>query len=244
MSIRRLTSFRLLTPEKRTGREILDLPPEAYTIAELEGCLADLRAVNRYLGDRRALLKHLSARIGAASEFSVLDIATGSADLPVAIADWARKAGLKATITAVDKNELTIEIARKHTARHPEIDVEVGDGLRLRFPDKSFDFVICSKSNHHFSEAENVHLIREMRRIARRGYLILDLQRSWLAYASIYLLTRLLVRNRLTRNDGPLSVLRAFTEAELAALAEKAGTSRFTVDSEPFWLLVLSGDAG
>ena len=83
-----------------------------------------------------------------------------------------------------------------------------------------------------------------MRRIARRGYIILDLQRSWVACALIYLLTRLLARNRVTRNDGPLSVLKAFTEPELAALAEKAGTSRFTISREPFWLLVLSGDAG
>jgi len=189
-------------------------------------------------------LKHLSAQMGGASEFSLLDIATGSADLPVVVAEWAGKVGLKTNITAVDINKLTIEIAREHAVGHPEIKVELGDALHLGFPDKSFDFVLCSKTCHHFSEADNVHLIREMRRIARRGYLIMDLERSWLAYALIYLLTRLLVRNRLTRNDGPLSVLRAFTVTELASLAEKAGTSRFTISREPFWLLVLCGDAG
>lgn len=244
MSLRRLLSSIPIIPAKRNGREIIDLPPQAYTISELEACLADLRAVNRYLGDQHALLKHLTAKIDGLSEFSVLDIATGSADLPVAIADWARKTGRTASITAVDINELVIDVARRHTAGHPEINVELGDGLSLRFADNSFDFVICSKSNHHFSEAENVRLIGEMRRIARRGYIVMDLERSWFAFGLIYLLTRLLVRNRLTRNDGPLSVLRAFTEAELAALAEQAGTRRFTIKREPFWLLVLSGDDG
>lgn len=244
MSLRRLLALIPLIPAKRTAREILDLSPQAYSVDELEESHADLRMVNRYLGERRALLKHLAAKIDGLAEFSVLDIATGSADLPVTLAEWARKAGRKASITAVDLNELTIEIARRHTAGHPEIKVEVGDGRCLPFPEKSFDFVLCSKSNHHFSDTENVHLIQEMRRIARRGYIIMDLERSWFAYALIYLLTRLLVRNRLTRNDGPLSVLRAFTMAELAALAEDAGTPHFTISREPFWLLVLSGEAG
>jgi len=244
MSILHPMAATFLAPKKRTGCEILDLRPEAYSADELDQSHADLRMVNRYLGDQRALLKHLAAKVGNRSEFSVLDIATGSADLPVAIAGWARDAGLKATITGVDINERTIELARKHTASHPEIALEAGDVHQLRFPDNSFDFVLCSKTTHHFTDAENIRLIQEMRRIARRGYIILDLQRSWVAYALIYLLTRLLARNRITRNDGPLSVLKAFTEPELAALAKNAGTSRFTISREPFWLLVLSGDAG
>ena len=93
MSIRRLLTFTAPIPAKCTGREILDLPPQAYTLAELEGAMADLRSVNRYLGDRRALLKHLAAKLDGLTEFSVLDIATGSADLPVAIVEWARKGG-------------------------------------------------------------------------------------------------------------------------------------------------------
>lgn len=244
----------LLVPDKRTSPEFLDLSPEAYRPAELEGSLADIRVVNRYLGDRRALLKHLSAKLaacgcadlsgssGTAPAFTVLDIATGSADIPVAIADWARKAGLAAAITGVDINDQTIEIARKQTARYPEITLQVADGLRLPFPDKSFDFVLCSKTAHHLDDADAVRLIREILRVARRGYLVMDLRRSWIAYGLIYLLTRVFTRNRLTRNDGPLSVLKSFTPNELAALAAGAGASAFTITREPFWLLVLSGE--
>lgn len=231
-----------LIPEKRQGPEILDLAPESYTPEELAGSLADIRAVNRYLGDRRALLKHLSAKTAGSAAFSVLDVATGSADLPVAIADWARKAGIRATITGVDINEQTIEIARKQTAGYPEIRLQVADGLALPFPDKSFDFVLCSKTTHHMTDQYAVRLIKEMLRVARRGYIVMDLRRSWIAWALIYLLTRVFTRNRLTRNDGPLSVLRSFTPDELAALASSAGASDFTVSKEPFWLLVLSGD--
>ena len=234
--------FALIIPEKRSDPEFLDLSPEAYHPAELEGSLADIRVVNRYLGDRRALLKHLSAKIAGKEAFSVLDVATGSADLPVMIADWARKAGVAARITGVDINERTIEFAGKQTAGYPEITLQVADGLRLPFAAQSFDFVICSKTAHHLSDADALRLVKEMLRVARHGYIVMDLRRSWIAYGLIYLLTRIFTRNRLTRNDAPLSVLKSFTSGELAALALKAGSPAFTVSREPFWLLVLSGD--
>lgn len=228
-------------PEKRTGPELMDLSPEAYGPEELEGSLADIAVVNRYLGDRRALLKHLSAKAGGAA-FTALDIATGSADLPIAIADWAREKGIGVAITGVDINAQTIEFARKQTADYPEITVQVADGLRLPFPDKSFDFVLCSKTAHHLADEDVVRLLKEMLRVAKRGYIVMDLRRSWVAYALIVILTRLFTRNRLTRYDGPLSVLKSFTPGEFTALASTAGASDFAVSREPFWLLVLSGD--
>ena len=231
-----------LLPEKRNDPEFLDLSPEFYGTEELEGSLADIRVVNRYLGDRRALLKHLSALVSGRGAFSVLDIATGSADLPVAIADWAREKGVGAFITAVDINAEAIAAARRQTVGYPEITLAVADGLRLPYADNSFDIVICSKATHHLGEAQGVQLVREMLRVASSGYILMDLRRSWIAWGLIYLLTRLFTRNRLTRNDGPLSVLKSFTAAELAALAESAGGNAFTVSREPFWLLVLAGE--
>ncbi|HJV34531.1 methyltransferase domain-containing protein [Geomonas sp.] len=231
-----------LIPERHTAPEFLDLSPESYAPEELEGTLADIRVVNRYLGDRPAILKHLAAMAKGLPGFSLLDIATGSADLPIAIVEWARRNELQTAITAVDINEQTVDIARRHAAGFPEIRVEVADGLRLPYPDKSFDIVVCSKTAHHLSNEDAVRLVAEMLRVARKGYLLMDLRRSWIAYGLICLLTRIFTRNRLTRYDGPLSVLKSFTPAELTALARDAGAAKFAVFREPFWLLVLSGE--
>jgi len=230
-------------PEKRRGLEFLDLPPDVCSMEEVEASLADIRVVNRYLGSRRALLKHLSGKVEAGAAITVLDVATGSADLPVAIVDWARERGIGVGITGVDINNRSIEIARKHAAGYPEIKLRVADGLNLPFPDGSFDFVLCSKTLHHLNEQDAVRMIGEIMRVARRGYVIMDLRRSWIAYALIYLLTRLFTGNRITRYDGPLSVLKSCTTCELAALASSAGAAEFTISREPFWLLVLSGEA-
>ncbi|QXE90854.1 methyltransferase domain-containing protein [Geomonas subterranea] len=232
-----------LIPRKRTTLEFLDLPPEVCTQEELEESLADLRTVNRYLGDTRALLKHLSGKVQGQRHISVLDVATGSADLPVAIVEWARGQGLGVSVTGVDVNSRTIDIARRYASGYPEIKLMVADALHLPFRDHSFDVVLCSKSLHHMKEPEAVTAMKEMLRVARRGFIVMDLRRSWIAYFLIYLLTRIFTRNRMTRYDGPLSVLKAFTAGELRECAAKAGATSVHVRREPFWLLVVSGES-
>ena len=233
-------------PERRRLPELLDLPPDTYTRGELEGALADLSRVNQYLGNGRAALKHIAIMHAetANEEFTVLDVATGAADIPVTIATWARQAGIRVGITAVDLDPICIEIARKRCESNPEITFAVADGFALPFANQRFDFVLCSKTVHHFSDEEVLRMIKEFSRVARRGYIIIDLRRSWVAYTLIYLLSRFFSRNRLSRSDAPLSVLKSFTAGELASLASRSGTSVFRVSKEPFWLTVLEGRVG
>ena len=65
--------------------------------------------------------------------------------------------------------------------------------------------------------------LAEMDRTARRGIVVNDLVRSRMAYALVWLVTRLFARNRMSRHDGPLSVRRAYARDELRVLCEKAG---------------------
>ena len=236
----------LMTPERRTGPELLDLPPTHYSLEELKGCFYDLTLVNQYLGDNRAILKHLGRMTaGNTREGStILDIGTGSADIPIAIAKWARENGIHFEITAIDNNPMALDIARSRARGYPGVNIFKEDALEMPFPDKSFDFVLCSKTLHHLNSEEAVRLIKEAARVSRRGYMIMDLRRGWIPYILICLLTRLFTANRLTRNDGPLSVLRSFTPQELALLATSAGEKRFQVCREPFWLMLLMGEAG
>jgi SAM-dependent methyltransferase len=236
-----------LVPERRTGPELMDMPPSYYTVEEHEGTLADIRLVNRCLGDVRAIRRRLEAMAAwdAGARWTVLDVATGAADLPHGIAEWARKCGARIRITAVDVNPHAVRFARRTKAGgDPAIRFAVADGLDLPFRDKSFDFVLCSKTLHHFTEPDARRLIRGMARVARRGYIVLDLRRSWVAYLLIYVLTRIFTANRLSRFDGPMSVLKSFTPAELASLASGTGTGNFTVSREPLWHMMLSGNSG
>jgi hypothetical protein len=71
-----------------------------------------------------------------------------------------------------------------------------------------------------------VQLLREMDRVSRLGIVVNDLHRHPIAYAGIWLLTRLLPVSPMVRQDGPLSVRRGFRRCDLTALFRTAGLTR------------------
>jgi len=71
--------------------------------------------------------------------------------------------------------------------------------------------------------------------LARHGFVLNDLARSWHGYAGAWLSSRLATRNRMTRHDAPLSVLRAYTPAELRNLLVRAGIHGAVVRRRPLF---------
>jgi hypothetical protein len=54
----------------------------------------------------------------------------------------------------------------------------------------------------------------------------------------------LVLRNRLTAHDGPVSVLRAYTRPELRALAGRAGLEHVLFHKAPFRMTMTASKAG
>src|SRR5436190_23774513 len=107
---------------------------------ELDGALAYLRWVNRRFAGFRALEHHLDRwrrSWPGDRPVEMLDIATGSADIPVLAVRWAAARTIDLRVTAVDLHETTLDLARRHVARSlpPELARRVtlrrADGLRL-----------------------------------------------------------------------------------------------------------------
>lgn len=217
-------------PPRRLRAELLDLDQAPYE--EVRESLRDVRRVNQYLSGYRVLLRHVGAFLRehtASRPFSILDLATGSADQPVAVARMARQRGIPVRITAIDINRKMLRMAREDTRHYPEIDLVQCDIRSLPFRENGFDLTINSLSLHHFPYEQAVDIIRSSYFHGRRGFIVNDLHRSRVAYASIFMLTRLFTQNRLTRFDAPVSVMNAFTPAEMTEMARKAGVGRFEV---------------
>ena len=169
----------------------------------------------------------------------VLDLATGSGDIPRLVVDHARKVGAKVTVEAVDQQASTLEIARGLSASYPEIDFLEGDVLS--FGDGGYDLVLCSLALHHFGGADAVRLLARCRELSSRYVLVSDLRRGLLATIGVYLLTALIFRDPMTRADGRTSAARAFSFRELRALAERAGWkdfghAKFAFARQAIWL--------
>jgi SAM-dependent methyltransferase len=208
---------------------------------ELEQSLDHVAEINLLLGGRRAALRALASVARPGQRIDVLDIGTGSADIPLAIA---RRAGLAAQITATDLHPQMLEIARERTRGVAAIRVEAADALALPFADAAFDVALLSLALHHFDGADQIRVLREAARVATRAVIVNELERCRANLYGARLLAATRWRgNRLTRHDGPLSVLRAFTGAELAELAATAGLRVERIDRRFFYRLVLIADA-
>jgi ubiquinone/menaquinone biosynthesis C-methylase UbiE len=153
----------------------------------------------------------------------ILDVASGGADIARAIAGWARDQGRAVAIVASDISYDFLLVARDRSRAYPNLVFVVADARRLPFRDRSVHVATCSLALHHLSPEDGVLMLREMGRCATVGVIVNDIVRSWLGYGGAYVATRLGSRNPLTWHDGPVSVLRAFTAAEMAQLARRAG---------------------
>ncbi len=203
--------------------ELLDAPVADQRV--LARNLRDIRRINLMLGWTGLALQQVAQMVkskGLAS-FTLLDVATGSADIPKAIARWAAHQQLQAAITATDISEQVLEAARANCADMPAIHLEQQNALALSYADQSFDLALCAMALHHFSPQDAPTLLRELARVARYAVIVSDLERSFPAYLGAWLLTHTLMPNRLTRHDAPASVRRAYTASEVRVLAEQAG---------------------
>jgi ubiquinone/menaquinone biosynthesis C-methylase UbiE len=193
-----------------------DVDPE-----QLARSLQFIRRINRLLGYTRLTLWYLDrfARNWKPDRpLCILDVATGSGDIPRAILAWARRRRIKVQITAVDLHANTIRMAANGT---PELNAIQADARTLPFADKSFDYVHSAMFLHHLSQADAVQVLREMNRLARGGIILTDLLRRKRAYAWITLFT--LFSNPMVIHDARVSVAQAFTKAEVLELCRAAG---------------------
>ncbi len=202
--------------------------------------LENLRALNRYFGSYRLIRFFLRRWIRRDDSLRVLDLATGSGDIPRLVAAFARGVGAQVEIDAVDFQASTIEIARKLSADFPEIHYHCADVHQFG-ANKAYDIVLFSLALHHFRSDEAVQLLRRCRDLARGHVLVADLRRGWFAKVGVDLLTTLFFREPMTRNDARDSAARAFSFRELDNLARTAGWSdygqrRFRFARQAIWL--------
>jgi SAM-dependent methyltransferase len=231
----------LLVPPRRFDPlvpEIMDRPGNEPKL--LRADLGVLEDINRFLGGYRIPLLYLPGFL-TGKPLTILDLATGAADVPRAIVNWTRTRQVNVEITAVDGNPEILRVARENTAGWPEIRVEQQDLLALPYPAASFDVVLCSLALHHFSESDAVAILRRIHDIARGGWIINDLRRNWIAIGLSKLMARTIITNPIVRFDAPASCERAFTIAEWRAMATRAGMSHFTIRRHRFFRMALVG---
>jgi 2-polyprenyl-3-methyl-5-hydroxy-6-metoxy-1,4-benzoquinol methylase len=209
--------------QRRLEHEVMDDPE--LDVALLRTALLGLKTINYLSASASSVWQPIGqfARRTGKTRLRVLDVATGSGDIPIALWNKARRAGIQLDLHAVDFNKNSIELARGEAARvGAGVRFEQLDVLRDPLPNEQ-DVVISSLFFHHLDETAAVQLLRKMAAATEHLLLINDLRRDWLGLGLAHIAGRLLTTSSVVRVDAVRSVKAAFTISEMRSLADAAG---------------------
>jgi len=231
-----MTFQRDLQPERMDDPT---LPPHEHVAA-----LVGLSRINRLTSVSRPIYRRLR-RYAQATQgpLRILDVATGSGDLPIDWACRARAEGLAMEITAIDISEVALGFARQRAAdAGVDIHFECRDCLHSRLPG-GFDIVTCNLFIHHLDRPSIGRLLHAMRAVADRAVLVCDLERSRINLAAVWLAAHAVTRSPIVHEDAVLSVRAALTREEFRELAMQTLDQPVTVIGLPpcRYLAVIDG---
>lgn len=154
--------------------------------------------------------------------WKILDIATGSGDLPLALWRRSRRRRLSMQIDGVDSSALALTIAKQRAlqagscSQFFQLDV-----LRAAIPD-GYDVATISLFTHHLQDEEIVDLLTRLAESCR-VVIINDLRRSPVSMFWAWLGAHVLTRSRVVHVDSIRSIRAAMTPGEFLNLAVRAG---------------------
>ena len=210
-------------PRRLREPEAMDDPSlDEHTHAAALGALQRINWLSRSVGTMWAAM-HQAMAPSHLSSLRVLDVGTGSGDVPLGLWRRARRCGLTLEIAGCDASPRAVEQAQSSarqlgaSARFFQLDA-VADPLPT-----DYDIVMCSLFLHHLSETHAITLLSRMAAAARRAVIVSDLIRNRLGLLLAAAGTQLVTREPIVHADGVRSVRGAFTIPEVRMLAECAG---------------------
>lgn len=193
-----------------------DLAPETY--AALLGDLARVNALTMAARPTLAFLERIARR---GQTLRLLDVGFGHGDMLRRIARWGERRGIACELVGVDLNPRSEAVARAATPDGLPIRYRTGDYADLA--GQGWDAVVSSLVAHHMSHEQLLAFLQFMEREAARGWFVNDLHRHRLAHFGYPLLARMARWHRIVREDGALSIARAFRPGEWRDLLDAAG---------------------
>lgn len=187
--------------------------------------LGGLRRINAISRSAKILWPSIAEAAKLSTEpLRVLDLACGSGDNVLSLAQRARREQQFVEVRGCDVSTVAITAARRSAesqgfdpSNYFQLDV-----LREPLP-SGFHVIMCSLFLHHLSREDAIYLMRKMAEATKRLVLICDLRRTWRGLGLAWAGSRLLTRSPIVHVDAVRSVAAAFAESEIEAIKIEAG---------------------
>lgn len=228
--------------QRSTELELLDiLDINEKTLPLVIQNLQEFELINKKLGSLKTLKlglnqvyqKNIDKMANDNNKINIIDLGCGAGDLTQGIYQWAVEKNLSVSIKGIDINPHIIRYAeekfdkfKKNKNRNAKISIqfEVMDIFCEQLKMEKYDIVCLNNICHHMDTLELKNLLSGLIRKTKIAIIINDLQRHWISYYFIKSITRLFSFSSLAKNDGPLSVLKAFSKKELLEILDKLDT--------------------
>jgi len=205
----------VFTPKRIDSPELLDEPNAPRE--DMERSLRDLRRFNRFYGGA-GVYRRLLRKMARHNPLSILDVATGTADLLELVPPTSLRVG------ADFKIDHLLYLREGSAVRRV-----AANALHLPFINNAFEIVTSTHFFHHLTPDQNAAMLQEALRVARRGVIVNDTRRHYIPFLVTKVIGFLRFVGRITRNDAPASVLRGYTPEEVRAIAANVPARNFEV---------------
>ena len=207
-------------------KELLDA--DGIPFEDIKRNMQELDFINTKLGGHAISKKGLAALSGEKKQIHICEIGCGGGDNLLALQRFCRQKNIHATFTGIDIKLACIEFASTRQTLQQHTTWVVSDYAKVVFDSKP-DVIFSSLFCHHFTHEELISQVQWMKENSIAGFFINDLQRHWLAYYSIKILTGLFSKSYLVKNDAPLSVARGFTRKDWRQIFALGGIKNYSI---------------
>jgi len=214
-------SFLVDTSNRSSETEIMD----DFTMKGVlfRDTLDKLEIINRLLGGNKVTIKGLKELLKNKSKnkiITIVDLGCGHGDILRDIAKFGRKNNYTFRLIGIDANIAAIAYAKELSCEYSELSFKAIDIFSEDFKKQSYDIVLCTLFLHHFKNNELISFLKMIIERATIGVVVNDLHRHKLAYY-LFKLIGFFVKNKMIREDGLTSILRAFKKKDLENISKQ-----------------------
>ena len=214
-------SFLVDTSHRSSEMEIMD----DFTMEGVlfRDTLDKLEIINRFLGGNSVTINGLKKLLKNQSKnktITIVDLGCGNGDILRHVAKFGRKNNYSFKLIGIDANLAAIKYAKELSKEYSELSFKTMNILSEDFKKQSYDVVLCTLFLHHFKNEELISFLKKIIDKATIGVVVNDLHRHKLAYY-LFKLIGFFIKNKMVRQDGLTSVLRAFKRKDLENIAKE-----------------------
>ena len=197
---------------------------------ELKDALDKIAKINQLLGGNKLTLSGLKKLLPNKNQLvTIIDVGCGNGDMLRQIADYGKANGYNLNLIGIDANAFTIKYASQLSSDYPNINYLCEDIFTINSVALKCDIFLCTLTLHHFKDEEIIELLTIFKNNSILGIVINDLQRSSIDYRLFQLLCVTFQLNKMSREDGLVSILRGFKKQELIQFSEKLNFKKYTI---------------